>query len=309
MSANTTEIQESLSSAIEPRANSELKSSGNSVPVLKLIFQLHPKWKSVGLIVGLLVLANGIAVGGPIRPWRDPAFEVRVTEGIVYGHGEVESPSPGMKPLLLDLCEPDGPTALDRRRPAILMIHGGGFVRGSRQFAAWVRMATELAMRGYVVASIDYRLGDDAPVLSDRVQAIPVHSPFELWMTAAVDDGLTALDWLVANSDTLYLDPSRLGVMGGSAGAATAKHLAYTMNGYGIDAPAFGFVVDFWGAAAIPRDDPVAAANHLETGEPPSLYCSSYEVISQAGMALKGKVEMWHGSGQLPIQRCRSKRA
>ena len=130
------------------------------------------KWG--GLILGLFGLANGIAEGGSNRPWRDPAYEVRVTEGIVYGHGEVQDPSPGMKPLLLDLYEPTGPTAPSRRRPVILMIHGGGFERGSRQFAAWVRMATELAMRGYVVASMDYRLRDDAPVLSERVQALPV---------------------------------------------------------------------------------------------------------------------------------------
>ena len=88
-------------------------------------------------------------------------------------------------------------------------------------------------------------------------------------MTAAVDDGLTALDWLVDNSETFHLDPTRIGVMGGSAGAATAIHLAYTAEGYGIEAPALRFVVDFWGGAYIPFPDPVAAASHLETGEPP----------------------------------------
>ena len=228
------------------------------------------KW--AGLIVGLFVLANGCTDGGSNRPWRDPVYEVRVTQGIVYGHGEVQSPSSGMKDLLLDLYEPTGPIVPGRRRPAILMIHGGGFFEGSRQFSPLVRMATELAMRGYVVASIDYRVRDDDPVLSARVQALPVtlgYFGFELRMIAAVDDGLTALDWLVDNSDTYYLDPTRLGVMGSSAGATTAIHLAYTVNDYGIGAPALRFVVDFFGSAIIPFLDPAVAASHLETGEPP----------------------------------------
>ncbi len=176
-----------------------------------------------------------------------------------------------MKALLLDLYEPTGQTVPGSPRPAILIIHGGGFVGGSRQFPAWVDLATELAKRGYVVASIDYRLAGDDPVLSERVQALPLTTGFEFerWMIAAVDDGLTALDWLVDNTGTLYLDPTRLGVMGGSAGATTAIHLAYTVSDYGIDSPALKIAVDLWGSAMIPLDDPEAAVNHLETGEPP----------------------------------------
>ena len=231
---------------------------------------MKPKTTACSTLLLLLSLQCVFAAeGSSNRPWRDPAYEVGVTQGIVYGYGEVQNPSPGMKPLLLDLYEPTGPTVPGRRRPAILMIHGGAFVGGSRQFPPLVQMATELANRGYVIASIDYRLGGDGPVLSDRVQALPVNSLFELRMNAAVDDGLTALDWLVDNSGTFNLDPTRLGVIGSSAGAITAIHLAYTVKDFGIDAPALRFVVDFFGNAIIPLFDPVAAVNHLETGEPP----------------------------------------
>ena len=206
----------------------------------------------------------------------DPAYDVLVTEGIVYGLGERET---GTQPLLLDLYEPTQPTVSDHRRSPILVIHGGAFLRGSRQFLPWVCMAAELAMRGFVVASIDYRthIDGDNPVLSERVLALPVNSQLELLMVAAVEDGLTAVDWLFDNSDVLHLDPTRLGVMGSSAGAITAIHLAYTVTDFGIDVPALGFVVDFFGGAFIPYFDPdtgalfdpVVAANHLETGEPP----------------------------------------
>ncbi len=217
------------------------------------------------IIVGTSLLLFGYSAAG------DPVYDVRVTEGIVYGHGEVLSPSPGLKPLLLDLYEPISPTTPDRR-PVVLVIHGGAFMFGSRQFPPWVGIATELAKYGYVVASIDYRLSVDDPVVSERVlAALPPVIPGDvsLWATAAVEDGLTALEWLFDNSDTLYLDPTRLGVMGSSAGAATAIHLAYTVPDYGLDMPSLSYVVDFFGFPVIPPGDPIAAANHLETGEPP----------------------------------------
>lgn len=231
---------------------------------------MQPKTTAYSTLLLLLSLQCVLAAeGGSNRPWRDPAYDVRVTLDIVYGLGKVQFPSPAMKLLLLDLYEPTGPTVPGRRRPAILMIHGGAFVGGSRRFFPLVQMVTELASRGYVVASIDYRLRDDFPVLSNRVQALPVNSLFELRVNAAVDDGLTALDWLVDNSGTLNLDPTRLGVIGSSAGASTAIHLAYTVKDFGIDAPAFRFVVDFFGSAIIPFPEKSAADNHLETGEPP----------------------------------------
>lgn len=223
----------------------------------------------VALAVNFLaqsIMAQGLD-GDSNRPWRDPVYEVVVTERI-YGYGGVD-PAPATIPLYLDLYEPSGQTLPGRRRPAILMIHGGGFMGGSRKFPPLVRMATELASRGYVVASIDYRVSGDSPVLSGRVQPLPQDTLFELWMNAAIDDALTALDWLLDYSGPLNLDATRLGVMGSSAGAVTAIHLAYTVKDYGIDVPALRFVVDYFGSAVIPLGDPVAAVNHLETGEPP----------------------------------------
>ena len=229
--------------------------------------------KSVHLVValaaGLLaqsILAQGLS-GESHRPWRDPAYNVEITEH-VYGYGEVTS-SPDLQALLLDLYQPVDPIVPGVRRPIILLIHGGSFVAGSRQFPPLVLMATELASRGYVVASMDYRLAGDGPVPSDRVQALPSTFPFEILMNSAVDDALTALDWLFDHSNSFNLDFSRLGLVGSSAGAVTAINLAYALNDYGIDAPAFRFVVDFFGRAFIPLGDPVAAVNLLVMGEPP----------------------------------------
>lgn len=42
-------------------------------------------------------------------------------------------------------------------RPFILLIHGGGFVGGDK--SSWEDECKEFAKRGYVTASINYRLG------------------------------------------------------------------------------------------------------------------------------------------------------
>src|SRR5215831_5614184 len=54
--------------------------------------------------------------------------------------------------LMMDLARPKGPGPY----PAVIAIHGGGFSGGER--AQWDPGILRLAQRGYVAASIDYRL-------------------------------------------------------------------------------------------------------------------------------------------------------
>ncbi|MEM8964430.1 MAG: alpha/beta hydrolase, partial [Acidobacteriota bacterium] len=225
----------------------------------------------------LSVWSLGLAFAGIAwaLPTVDPTYEVSVTTGLVYGHGQVNAPVAGEKALLLDLYEPVGTTGL---RPVLVAIHGGGFIGGSRDNLTFVRMSQEMASRGWVVVSIDYRLLGDDPVLSSRVEPLVAPTtdgapafvvPTLRAMLAAVDDGLTLVDWLLANVDALQIDPTKIGVMGGSAGAITSVHLAYVLDNYGISAPSLAFVADYWGGSYIPPGDNAAAANHLGAGEPP----------------------------------------
>ena len=94
--------------------------------------------------------------------------------------------------------------------PAILMIHGGSWRDGNRHefgpFNAY------LAARDYVVAAMDYRL---APK----------------WrFPAARDDVLSAVAYLKVYASELNIDPSRIGLMGRSAGAQLALLAAYTAH-------------------------------------------------------------------------------
>jgi acetyl esterase/lipase len=221
------------------------------------------RFAATGLLL-LLVLAPSAAAASPGQPISD----IRVTNGIVYGHGEIASSS-GQKDLLLDLYEPA--THSNGRRPAIVLIHGGGFLIGTRAQPELVRVAKGLAERGNVVASIDYRLIGDQPLTSTRVAplsaAVPPRVPIFNAMVAAVDDALTALDWMRTHEPELRINPNRLGIAGGSAGAITADHVAYALDDFGIAAPRLRFVGDLWGGIFIPFSDLQAAADQLERGE------------------------------------------
>jgi acetyl esterase/lipase len=205
----------------------------------------------------------------------DPAAAagVRVTDGVVYGSGRVAQPAAGQAGLLLDLYRPGARAR--RGRPAVVLIHGGGFRGGSRKQPELVRVATGLARRGIVVASIDYRLSPQSPVPSRRVAPLAAVAPdlpiFDA-MVAAVDDTLTALDWLRRNARRLGVDRRRLGLVGGSAGAITADHVAYTLDDFGVEAPRIRFVGDLWGGIFLKAPAARSGEAQLERGEA-ALFC------------------------------------
>jgi acetyl esterase/lipase len=90
--------------------------------------------------------------------------------------------------------------------PAVLYIHGGGYVVGTAESddGKCADMARSL---GAVVVSVDYRLAPEHP------------------FPAAHEDCLRALRWLHAARDTLGIDPARVAVSGESAGGGLAAGL------------------------------------------------------------------------------------
>ena len=213
----------------------------------------------------ICVLAAWLA--GPDPAVAQDASGVRVQANVVYGQGRVAAPSVRDVPLLLDLYQPARRRA--GRRPVVVLIHGGGFRMGTRKQPDLVRIAEGLVGRGFVVASIDYRLSPRSPVPSGRVRRLLAKAPgapVYRAMVAAVDDTLTAVSWLRRNAGRLRLDVARLGLVGGSAGAITADHVAYALDDAGVRGPRVRFVGDLWGGIFIPADQRAAAAQ-LERGE------------------------------------------
>ena len=92
-------------------------------------------------------------------------------------------------------------------RPALLNIHGGGYVLGSADQNDVANRAMSLAM-GCAVVSVDYRL-----------------APETRW-PGALEDCYAALCWLHDHAGELGIDPARIAISGESAGGGHAAALA-----------------------------------------------------------------------------------
>lgn len=104
---------------------------------------------------------------------------------------------------LLDVYYPEGTaTAL----PTIVSIHGGGYVYGSKEI--YRRYSMDMARRGFAFVNFNYRL---APRWK---------FPTPLWDTNYV------MEWICRNAERYHLDPSRIILVGDSAGAQLASQYA-----------------------------------------------------------------------------------
>ena len=179
---------------------------------------------AVGLLVGCSVFAEAPAPSAAATRYLDPTFDVDVQRDIVYGRAVAFDGS--IVDLTLDLYTPRGD--VETKRPVFVFAHGGFFFIGSKQDSDAVGWATRMAQRGYVAASINYRLSP-VPVLA------PVDTPGEL---AAIDnarlDMQTSIRWFRANASALGVDPERIAVGGSSAGAVTALGVAVNRDDPGI---------------------------------------------------------------------------
>ena len=93
-------------------------------------------------------------------------------------------------------------------RPAVVLVHGGGWQQGDRSILA--QQGKQLASLGYVAFSVNYRLA-------------PEHT-----YPAAVDDVQAAVEWLRAPKRVKKygIDPDRIGALGTSAGGHLVGMLA-----------------------------------------------------------------------------------
>lgn len=134
--------------------------------------------------------------------------------------------------LQLDVYQPKGDTLA--ARPLIVWVHGGGFKVGTK--AALGKMADAYARRGYVTASIDYRLDtglrcqdlQDGKIPPDEVAAETARCRTAI--EAAQADTLSAIRYLRSKAATYGIDTTRVAVGGGSAGAVTAINVGQRAN-------------------------------------------------------------------------------
>jgi len=132
---------------------------------------------------------------------QDTKPATTVDTNIVYGKiGDTE--------LKLDIARPkvgDGPF------PVVVILHGGGFVGGSKDQLS--KTLEVLAGRGYVAVAPTYRVAPKDP------------------FPAAVEDCKATVRFLRANARTYKINEDRIGVVGFSAGGYMACMLGFTEKG------------------------------------------------------------------------------
>lgn len=127
--------------------------------------------------------------------------EIKYKENIIYKKTNTSN-------LKLDVYYPT--KSSKKTFPAVLLIHGGGWLVGSKENERV--MAQHLALNGYVGISVSYRLG------------------FEVPYPAGVIDLKDAIVWMRKHAKKYHINPDKIAVLGASAGAQLATLIGVTPN-------------------------------------------------------------------------------
>jgi len=146
----------------------------------------HGKISQWIILVATVLVSVQLAEARRERPERPDYPDVNVQRDLIYK-------TIGGGTLRLDLYSPENIT---QPLPLVVWIHGGGWRSGRKE----QRPPINLMAAGYVVASINYRLSEDAP------------------FPAQIEDCKAAIRWLRANAATYHIDPDHIGAWGHSAG-------------------------------------------------------------------------------------------
>ena len=230
---------------------------GHWLALLVLALALVTGWALVGVSRSITLVVCVVALGGFLRPvFAAHRLAVDLPGNLRAAFGAEISPTPAFtlkqlylgarfpaaqvitevfarpegQELQLDFYRPSmAKDTLEKPRPCVVVIHGGGWDNGDRaELAAW---NTRFVARGYAVAAVSYRL-----------------APKFIW-PAQRDDVFAAIAWLKSNAASLDIDPTRLVLLGRSAGGQLA-----TAAGYGAHDPAIRGVI----ALYAPHDMPFA---------------------------------------------------
>jgi len=162
-----------------------------------------------------------ILIATTVNSWSQTSFRY-----LIPSFDEIERRSEtyaikGEDTLKIDLYLPQNDSL--EYRPTLLYVHGGGFAGGRHDDSLSIKFAYELAQRGFVVASMSYRLTMKGKSFScDQARANKINT-FQL----VVEDIRSATNYLLDRKKELGVNAGKLVIAGSSAGAEAVLHAAY----------------------------------------------------------------------------------
>ena len=139
-------------------------------------------------------LAIGVGLEDLINTTPEVPADIEAIKNVEYKNINGES-------LQLDLYKPKN---ISQPAPLLVFVHGGSWVKGKR--ADMLALVIDFAERGYITATVSYRLGR---------------------YPHAVQDVSDAVNWFYNHANDYGYDPDRIALVGASAGAHLAMLAAY----------------------------------------------------------------------------------
>lgn len=149
-----------------------------------------------------------------VRYLEEVFDNVVVTSNIQFGEADPYGII-GSQSLMLDLYSPEGDTL--EKRPLIIYAFGGGFLIGTRNQPPIPEYCERWARMGYVVASIDYRIGFNTTSSASAERAV----------YRGVQDVRAAMRFLGQFSAGYGIDTTNIFLTGSSAGCFSALHSTF----------------------------------------------------------------------------------
>jgi acetyl esterase/lipase len=120
------------------------------------------------------------------------------------------------------------PNDSEVKRPCLIFAFGGGFKTGRRDAEQYMKYFHYFAERGFVVISIDYRLGMKGQSAPSPLNTRPLRNSIAM----GVADLYAAVNYILQNADEWDIDTTQIIISGSSAGAIIALQADYELNDF-----------------------------------------------------------------------------
>lgn len=162
------------------------------------------------------------------KAYKEMVWNCTVKSDIIYGQANGIN---GMEDLGLDIYMTDK----EGLNPAIILLHGGGLTAGDKANPSLIKsLAQDYAKMGYVVVLPNYRLGT---------------APTEDALINAIEDAITAYEWVLTNGADYGIDTNYIAIGGYSAGANIAINMCYSSKVVDLNRENIFCVIDISGGS------------------------------------------------------------